>query len=226
MAGVTLRLPLFPLGTVLVPGLVLPLHVFEHRYRVLVEHLLARPEPERRFGVVAIRAGSEVGEDAVHALYAVGCTALVRRVTPRADGRFDLVTTGAERFRLLGLERDQPYLVGRVEPLPERDGDLAALASLAPAVRAAFADHLRALAATGDAEAEVPDLPRDARTVSYLVAAATRVDLEDRQALLELPDDAERLRAGLALLRRENALVRRLAAVPAPELARSRISPN
>jgi Lon protease-like protein len=95
---VPVRLPLFPLGLVLVPGLLLPLHVFEHRYRVMVRDLLALPEEERRFGVVAIRTGREVGEDGVTALHHVGCTAQVRRVDPHDDGRFDVVSSGGERF--------------------------------------------------------------------------------------------------------------------------------
>jgi len=73
---------------------------------------------------------------------------------------------------------------------------------------------------------EVPDLPDDPRALSYVVAAGTRIDLDDRQALLEVPDDAGRLRAALALLRREVRLMRALRAVPAPELARVPLSPN
>jgi Lon protease-like protein len=220
------RLPLFPLGLVLVPGLVLPLHVFEERYRVLVRDLLTRAEPERRFGVVAIRSGREVGEDGVLALHDVGCTAQVRRVEPHDDGRFDLVTTGADRFRLTGLEHDAPYLTGLVEPLPEHAGDPDEAQLLAAAVRQGLGDYLRALAAAGSATAALPELPDDPRALSYLVAVGLRADLADRQALLEVPDDAARLSAGLALLRREARLIRALSAVPAPELARTPLSPN
>jgi len=67
-------LPLFPLGAVLYPGMLLPLHIFEERYRQLVRDLLERPEP-RRFGVIAIRKGRETGIDGVHSLYGIGCTA-------------------------------------------------------------------------------------------------------------------------------------------------------
>ena len=69
-------LPLFPLSAVLFPGMRLPLHIFEERYRVLVTDLLAKPEP-RRFGVIAIRNGREVGADGVTALHEVGCVAAV-----------------------------------------------------------------------------------------------------------------------------------------------------
>jgi Lon protease-like protein len=120
------RLPLFPLGLVLFPGLVLPLHVFEDRYRVLVRDLLALPEEERRFGVVAIRQGREVGEDGLggrEALHEIGCVAQLRRAEAYPDGRYDLVTVGAERFRLHALSTERPYLTGSVDLLPDEQGD-------------------------------------------------------------------------------------------------------
>ena len=95
-------MPLFPLGSVLYPGLVLPLHIFEERYRQLVADLLAGPEP-RQFGVIAIRHGRETGINGVSELYATGCTAVLQRVERHDDGQYDLVTVGAERFKLLGL---------------------------------------------------------------------------------------------------------------------------
>jgi uncharacterized protein len=220
------RLPLFPLGLVLVPGQLLPLHVFEDRYRVLVQDLLDLPEPERRFGVVAIRSGREVGTDGVLALHDVGCTAHLRRVERYEDGRADVLTTAVERFRVVGFEHDKPYLVGRVEELPEADGDPDEAALLAGSVRTALPTYLRALAAAGGAPFDEPDLPENSRSLSYLVAAAVRVDLDDRQALLAVPDDAARLRAGLDVLRREARLMRTLSAVPAPELARTPLSLN
>src|SRR5215475_6173522 len=91
-------MPLFPLGTVLYPGLVLPLHIFEERYRQLVRDLQAEPEPQH-FGVIAIRKGRETGVDGVTALFETGCTAVVRRVTRHPDGKFDPITVGAERFK-------------------------------------------------------------------------------------------------------------------------------
>lgn len=226
MPAVPDRLPLFPLGLVLLPGLLLPLHVFEERYRVLVRELLALPEDERRFGVVAIRHGREVGADGVEALHEVGCVAELRRVEPYEDGRFDLVTTGGQRFRLTGLDHSRPYLTGEVEWLPEQVGapDEAALLDLA--VRAAFADYVRALAEAGGDELAVQELPGSSLVLSYLVAASVVVDLEDRQALLAEPDGVARLRSELALLRRESRLLRAFTAAPAPDLARAPVSPN
>src|SRR5246127_3126755 len=107
-------LPLFPLGTVLFPGLLLPLHIFEDRYRQLVRDLLDGPEP-RRFGVIAIRKGRETGIDGVSALYEVGCAALLRRVERDEDGRFDIITAGTDRFRLRELDESRPYLRAEVD---------------------------------------------------------------------------------------------------------------
>ena len=220
------RLPLFPLGLVLVPGQVLPLHVFEPRYRVLVEDLLAGDAAHRELGVVAIRSGREVGEDGVLALHEVGTVARLRTAELHTDGRYDLLTVGTDRFRLVGFEHDKPYLVGRVERLPDTPGDHADAELLAPATRAALAQYVRALAAAGSGRDALPELPADPRSLGYLVTAAARVDLADRQALLEADDDAARLRAALDLLRRETRLMHALSAVPAPELARTPLSPN
>jgi Lon protease-like protein len=212
---VATRLPLFPLNSVLVPGLVLPLHVFEPRYRVLVQALLELPEEaERRFGVVAIRSGREVGADGVRALHAVGCTAELREVTPYADGRFDLVTVGEERFRLVGLDEGAgtPYHTGFVEFVPERDGE-GDVPALARRVIERFAEYRERLGV------EVTELPEQPQVVSYLVAAAVVLDLPERQALLEQPTTAERLLAELELLRREVALVGAFRALPAVDLA-------
>jgi uncharacterized protein len=119
-------IPLFPLGTPLFPGVVLPLQIFEPRYRHLVHDLLALPEAgdQRFFGVVAIRQGWEVEAVApAEALYDIGCTARVQAVRPQSDGGFRVVTVGGERFRLLDVVvgEDPPYLQGEVEWLGEEE---------------------------------------------------------------------------------------------------------
>jgi Lon protease-like protein len=217
-------LPLFPLGTVLLPGGVLPLHVFEPRYRQLVKDLLELPEGSARgFGVVAVAAGSEVGPGAATALAGVGCLAQVRAVSPHGDGRFDLVAVGTRRFRLLGLDdaAGKPYLVGRVdwlaEPLdaPGAEGSAGEsgrrLVALVGAVSARFRRYLE-MVTGGDAGAEV--LPGEPAALSYLVAGQMVLDRTDRQQLLEAPDTTARLRLELRLLHREEVLVGALGALP------------
>jgi uncharacterized protein len=216
------RLPLFPLSTVLVPGLVLPLHVFEPRYRVLVRALMNLPEEApRRFGVIALRTGGEADGGGLPSLYSVGCTAELREVTPYADGRFDIVSVGETRFQLVGLdtEVDNPYHTGLVEFLDEQDGDgdLVALSERATALFAAYREALGV---------EVTELPDDPQVISYLVAAAMVLDLPERQSLLELATNTLRLEAELELLRRERNLVAAFRALPAVELTRAAPNPN
>lgn len=127
-------IPLFPLGSPLFPGIVLPLQVFEPRYRVLVQDLLAEPEDgdQRFFGVVAIRQGWEVERVApAEALYDIGCTARLQVVRPQPDGGFRIVTVGGERFRLLDVVVGDtageaagsapPYLRAEVEWLADEE---------------------------------------------------------------------------------------------------------
>ncbi|MCU1674531.1 MAG: putative Endopeptidase [Frankiales bacterium] len=212
---------------VLFPGLVLPLHVFEERYRALVRELLALPEEERVFGVVAIRLGREVGEDGVTALHEMGCTARLRQSEEHEDGRFDIVTTGTERFVLEALvDDDRPYLVGQVELVEDELGDAQEAALLDAVVRSAYVAYLTALSEAGAGELEAPELPDDPLVLSYLVAATVVLDLDDRQALLAESDGISRLRAELSLLRREVRLLGALGSAPAPELARTAAHPN
>jgi Lon protease-like protein len=218
------KMPLFPLGTVLFPGLLLPLHIFEERYRQLVRDLLTGPEP-RRFGVIAIRKGRETGVDGVSSLYEIGCTATLRRVVEHPDGRYDLVTAGTERFRLAGLDQSRPYLLGEVEPVGEPTGDEAAAAAAVSAVRHAFTEYLGALAKRG-AEVNVPDLPGEPVLLSYLVAASMVVDMPDRQGLLAQPDAVTRLEAERTLLARETAMLGTFTSTPAPSLRYTPWSPN
>jgi uncharacterized protein len=218
-------LPLFPLGTVLFPGLLLPLHIFEDRYRQLVHDLLAEPEP-RRFGVVAIRKGRETGIDGISALYRIGCTATLRQVTERGDGRFDLVTAGTQRFRLADLDDSGPYLQAEVDMLPEEAGDERSAEQAAAAVQDAFRGYLNALASRGATELSIPDLPAEPVLLSYLVAASMIIDLSDKQALLAEPDAAGRLAAERSMLSRETSMLRSLTSTPAPDLRYSPYSPN
>lgn len=233
----TARLPVFPLNTVLFPGLVLPLHVFEERYRALVRHLMALPEgTPREFGVVAIRRGWETlppegPTRAMHptgavTLHEIGCTAELRQVTERPDGRFDLVTVGRRRFRVVTVDQEAaPYPQAEVEWLPEPRGREEVADLLAPRVLAVFRQYLTLVRDDPDELAE--QLPEDPTVLSHLVAAAAVLSVDDRQHLLEAPDTASRLRAELRLLNREAALLRRVRAVPVPlaELA-APASPN
>lgn len=238
----TARLPLFPLGSVLFPGLVLPLNVFEERYRALARDLLALPEDTpRRFGVVAIRDGHEVapsgpgaaeggaaagfGADLAASLYDVGCTAEVASLREKEDGGYELVATGTTRFRVLSIDATGPYLTAEVEELPEPSGEGAG--PLGAQVERAFRGYQKQLAGANERSLsggqELPDQPT---VLSYLVAAATVVEVPVRQRLLEAPDTAARLIKELMLLRRETAVIAKLPSLPAVELTRQPTNHN
>ncbi|MFG2055845.1 LON peptidase substrate-binding domain-containing protein [Micromonospora sp. NPDC048930] len=221
----TARLPVFPLGTVLFPGLVLPLHIFEERYRALVRHLVGLPEgAPREFGVVAIQAGWEVapagpdrpalggGEVTLHE---VGCTAELRQVTELADGGFDIVTVGRRRFRIAEVDSGAaPYLTAEVEWLPEPAGTDEVADLLAARVISVFRQYLGLV--RPDPQEISEQLPEDPTVLSHLVAATAALTVADRQRLLAIDDTAARLRAELRLLHREAALLRQVRAVPVP----------
>ncbi|WP_322098008.1 LON peptidase substrate-binding domain-containing protein [Nakamurella alba] len=220
------RLPLFPLGTVLFPGLPLPLQVFEPRYRRLVEDLLTLPDGARRFGVVGIRAGLEVGTDHSNDLYDVGCVAEMRRVVAHPDGRFDILAVGVERFRLDSVgHEDDGLAFGEVEVLGEPEGPEAG--TLSEEVHGQFSAYVLALlAARGLEPDELPELPDGARATSFAVAGAVLLGNAEKQRLLEAASVGDRLRLELELLRRETAMARDMSTRPAVEMSRQPYSQN
>jgi Lon protease-like protein len=218
-------LPLFPLGAVLYPGMLLPLHIFEERYRQLVRDLLDGPDP-RRFGVIAIRKGRETGIDGVHSLYEVGCIATLRRVERHEDGRFDIVTVGTRRFQLLSLDETRPYLQGEVELLDDDVADEAAAVPLVRTVQAAFRGYTDALTEWGGATVRIEELPDEPALLSFIVAAAMIIDLTERQGLLAEPDTLRRLNMQRALLSRETGMLRTTTSRPAPDLRNTPYNPN
>lgn len=199
-----MELPLFPLHTVLFPGRPLPLHVFEPRYRQLLADCLAG---DRRFGVVAIRAGAEVGD--VADVFDIGTVTAITGVDTLEDGRSNITTRGVERFRIDALIGDGPYLRGRVEPLadglPDED-DREAAAHL----RRLLLPYLAVLGAPDELLARVPHSPDK---LCWLAASALQVELPEQQRLLELDRCSDRLAATLDLLRRESRLTRHFGSV-------------
>ncbi|WP_367574643.1 LON peptidase substrate-binding domain-containing protein [Streptomyces griseoaurantiacus] len=244
----TVRLPLFPLNSVLFPGLVLPLNVFEERYRAMMRELLKTPEEEpRRFAVVAIRDGHEVapsapglpdptaapdrgpaagfGDDPAKALHTVGCVADAATIRERPDGTFEVLATGTTRVRLLSVDASGAFLTAELEELEEEPGDGAG--TLAEGVLRAFRMYQKRLAGAREGSLSTSgDLPDEPSVVSYLVAAAAMLDTPAKQRLLQAPDTASRLRDELKLLRAETAIIRNLPSLPAADLTRGPQSLN
>jgi Lon protease-like protein len=180
---------MFPLGTVLFPGMGLPLHVFEARYRTMTEEILAG---DRRFGVVLIERGSEVGGGDQR--FDVGTVAEVAEAAQTADGRWALIAVGRERFRVEDWLPEDPYPAALVSPCTEQpagDGCSEALAEADKNVRRSLA-----LAAELGEPSPLPPgfgLPDDPVAAGWQLASIAPIGPVDRQRLLADDDPVSRL---------------------------------
>ena len=192
------RLPLFPLGTVLFPGATLPLRIFEDRYKEMLRHCL---DNDRRFGVVLIREGFEVGGDAKP--YDVGTVARISQLGAPSRGSLPITVVGEQRFRISKLDHSKSYLAGEVEVLEEDDGSTVDRATLDHAVAEAQRFLSTMLAAQG-AWHSAMRIPEDALVLSYFIGIlASAAPERSRQRLLAADTTAARLQAGVALLEEE-----------------------
>jgi len=202
-------LPLFPLEAVLFPGALMPLHIFEPRYRLLIRRCIERQRP---FGIVLIRRGNEVGGGAEP--YDVGTEAKIVAESPLPDGRSYIVTRGERRFAVERLIADaEPYLLGQVRYLDEADGERAA--DRASVAREALGAYLLAVVAVTDdtrGERALADELRDSppSDLAYRIAGSLAVDAPQQQALLELETASARLEEETRILNRETELLRGL----------------
>ena len=202
------RLPLFPLGGVLFPEMLMPLHIFEPRYRLLVRRSMAH---DRHFGIIL---GQEVLGGADVTPPEIGTSATIVGHSPLPDGRSFIVVRGVRRFHVSSIDRDaEPYLVAHVNWLEEDDG--VGAEQLADVAADAFSEYLNGIvAATNEPRTEASETkdmregtPRD---VAYRIASGLAIEPRERQRLLEAVSVEERLRAEIRLLDRENALLREL----------------
>ncbi len=224
MRGVSDTLPMFPLNTVLFPGVSVPLHVFEDRYRALVHHLLRVEDPaERHFGAVAIREGYEVGDHGAQSLFRVGCRVQLTEVESHPDGTFDIVAVGLDRIQLERLDTSGSFPVGHVVDSPEDEAEVPE--HVLERARATFTAYRSALAEIRT-DPYAGSLPRDPTYLSWTLAACAPLPMPERQALLEAEDAATRLILVTDLLRQELRAMNVIASLPATEVARTRWSPN
>jgi uncharacterized protein len=210
--------PLFPLQTVLLPSTVLPLHLFEPRYRQLAADLLSGTVPDRRFGIVAIRNSAVREVETLDHVYAIGCTALLGESERLPDGRYDIVTTGERRFRLLSIDHTRaPYLVGEVEWLPDDPLPPATREAAAALSASARLAHRKYCESAWDRGAwKSPEPGADPAELAHLLAADCLLPLADRQRVLEETHPLRRLQLVHHLLAREAGFLAALRAVPAP----------
>ena len=232
-----MRLPLFPLHTVLFPHLPLPLQVFEERYRAMTADLVAVDSPYAgRFVVSMITDGAEVGGEAT--TREIGTICELRSAERHADGRWSILAVGVARARLGAIDDSGPYAIVDTVELEEAAGTEAP--ALVPAVQQALDAYLATVkrfvartASVGEHANESAQvsasldevlkpihLPEDPVAASYAVGGVLQVELLRKQRLLELPDAASRLSVELDLLRRETRLLAdgELPTVPASDL--------
>lgn len=189
------RLPLFPLRTVLFPGCLLPLHIFEERYKLMIGRCVEERTP---FGVVLIRSGQEVGGPAEPR--DVGTTARIARVQRLEDGRMNLIVLGQRRFRIRRLDRSQPCLAGDVEELESTDADTPEAREEAERLAALFGEALRLRLAITGQWARRLHLPSEPDLLADFVAGQLDAPPQAKQELLETLSVPARLRREVDLL--------------------------
>ncbi len=198
-----MKLPLFPLHTVLFPGMALPLHIFEPRYREMITHCRNQGLP---FGVVLIRSGVEVG--GVAEPHRVGTSALIAQVEKLADGRMNIETIGHERFHILALHYDRSYLEGTVESFPLTQSNTPQAVRAANALTPWIKRYLGLIGEAADTPLDAEQLPQDPASLAYLAAIVAQVPPLEKQNLLATPSAVELLDQERALYRREVSLLR------------------
>lgn len=200
--------PLFPLNTVLFPGMPIQLHIFEPRYRLMIRHCL---DTNRPFGVVLIRQGME----ALGPLpdpYKVGCTARIVDVEPLENGTMNLTAIGDERFRILELLNDQEYLMGKVELLLLEHPQTIELSRARRLFMQEVRAYLKILYQIDSSEIDLNEIqfPDDPLMLIHLAASLLQVPAVEKQPILSALNAKEMLHIVRRLYKRETAVLTKL----------------
>lgn len=197
-------LPLFPLNTVLFPGMPISLHIFEPRYRLMIQRCIQAEQP---FGVVLIKQGVEASGPLAEP-YPVGCTARITQVERTEDGHMNIVAVGIERFQIRALDYDKPYLMGKVEAFPLVSGDSGLITQAGQKLRPWVERYLNVLSqASNELKFDLDRLPDDPLSLAYLAASLVQIPLDQKQTLLASNQMAEFLTGIHTIYRREVALL-------------------
>jgi Lon protease-like protein len=181
-------LRLFPLQSVLFPGMRMPLHIFEDRYKTMIRECIEEDAP---FGVLLIRVGAEVGGAAVP--YGIGTTARINQVEYLDDGRMNIFAIGERRFRVVKLDTSHDYLAGEIEYV-ESESVSDDAAALMPQARDLFNEYFRTYLALADQWTRGVALPDDPGDAADYIAARTDASAQLKQAWLEELSPEARLR--------------------------------
>ena len=197
-------LPLFPLNTVLFPGMQLKLHIFEERYKLMINRCVEAKEP---FGVVLIKQGREALGPAPTP-YAVGCAAAISQVQRLPLGRMNITAVGQRRFRIKTLDRSQPYLLGDVDFFMPADDQPELIHRYSGFLRPLIIDYLETLSSSEDASFDPERIPHRPRSIAQIASILLQTDSLQKQQLLAMRSLSRLLRALIDIYRLETLLLR------------------
>ena len=184
------ELPIFPLGTVLFPGAILPLHIFEERYKQMMRYAV---ENGNLFGL-SYRSDAFIGRETPPEASSVGCVAKINAVVPLEEGKMNIISTGLIRYRVLGLQQSQPFILARVEPFSddlEPGADLNRIFTDISEICKRFLEAAQELDESGALVNQ--DLPEDPEAFSLVISSALPIDNDLKQNLLEMTSTRLRL---------------------------------
>ena len=184
------EIPVFPLATVLFPGSILPLHIFEDRYKQMMRYAI---DNGGLFGL-CYRNDAAIGRDTLPDTGSIGCVAKINAVVPLDGGRMNIISTGVIRYRVLGLRQSTPFVVAKIEPVTDdlEPGD--DLNRIFDDIVEVCRKFLEAAQALDEPNAPVSrELPEDPEAFSLLVASALPIDNDAKQTLLEMTSTRLRL---------------------------------
>jgi Lon protease-like protein len=204
MSTGTIELALFPLNVVLFPGTVLPLHIFEPRYRQMISDC---QQEEKPFGVVLVAPGSKFMEEVP---YPVGTIAEIHDLAHLPDGRYTLVGVGTTRFRIISQHREKAYLLGVVEPFTDNIESQPELIRLMKQAKGLFNHYLTMLLEAANETGIQTSLPEPPEELSHFIAYFLDIQNEAKQQMLELTSTCQRLQEEIGILQREIPFLRQI----------------
>jgi Lon protease-like protein len=184
------ELPVFPLSTVLFPGAILPLHIFEERYKAMMRFAI---DNGGMFGL-SYRTDAQVGRETPPQIGSVGCIAKINAVMPLEQGRMNILSTGLIRYRVAGMRQSEPFLIAMVETFAddlEPGADLTRMVEETEPMASQFLEAAQSLDEPGIPS--IQELPDDPEAFSLLIAALLPVDNDAKQTLLELTSTRVRI---------------------------------
>lgn len=197
-------LPLFPLNTVLFPGMQLKLHIFEERYKLMINRCIESNEP---FGVVLVKEGREAF-DPIATPYAVGCAAAISDVQRLPLGRLNITAVGQRRFHIKGIDRSNPYLLGDVEFFMPADDQPELVHRYCGLLRPLVIRYLAVLSSREDAAFDPEQIPHRPRAVAQIASILLQTDNTQKQELLAMSSLSRLLITLVEIYRLETLLLK------------------